>query len=171
MPLPKFSLQFAFSWSVYFSNRTESYSSQIEFAGPHGITENQATYLHCGGEGRAKKRARQPATCRKASRGKTGADTGPEGCGAPAVFPSPCLGDSSTKTTIITVHVNKLCRLRHLNGESFRSVRLVISCCFTPRLSCVLISSSNRVHGPRNCSQQGSGTASHFAIQVNRDGR
>ena len=34
MPLPKFSLQFAFSWSVYFSNRTESYSSQIEFAGP-----------------------------------------------------------------------------------------------------------------------------------------
>ena len=28
MPLPKFSLQFAFSWSVYFSNRTESYSSQ-----------------------------------------------------------------------------------------------------------------------------------------------
>ena len=43
----KFSLQFAFSWSVYFSNRTESYSAQIEFAGPHGITENQATYLHC----------------------------------------------------------------------------------------------------------------------------
>ena len=34
MPLPKFSLQFAFSWSIYFSNRTESYSSQIEFAGP-----------------------------------------------------------------------------------------------------------------------------------------
>ena len=57
MPLPKFSLQFAFSWSVYFSNRTESYSSQIEFAGPHGMTENQATYLHCGGEARAKKRA------------------------------------------------------------------------------------------------------------------
>ena len=25
MPLPKFSLLFAFSWSVYFSNRTESY--------------------------------------------------------------------------------------------------------------------------------------------------
>ena len=25
IPLPKFSLQFAFSWSVYFSNRTESY--------------------------------------------------------------------------------------------------------------------------------------------------
>ena len=40
------------------SNRTESYSSQIEFAGPHGITENQVTYLHCGGEARAKKRAR-----------------------------------------------------------------------------------------------------------------
>ena len=91
MPLPKFSLQFAFSWSVYFSNRTESFSSQIQFAGPHGITENQATYLHCGGEARAKKRARPPVTCRKASRGKTGADTGPEGCGAPAVFPSPCL--------------------------------------------------------------------------------
>ena len=34
MPLPKFSLQLAFSWSVYFSNRTESYSSQIEFADP-----------------------------------------------------------------------------------------------------------------------------------------
>ena len=31
----------------------------------HGITENQATYLHCGGEARAKKRARPPATCRK----------------------------------------------------------------------------------------------------------
>ena len=91
MPLPKFSLQFAFSWSVYFSNRTESYSSQIEFAGPHGIRESQATYLHCGGEARAKKRARPPATCRKASTGKTGADTGPEGCGSPAVFPSPCL--------------------------------------------------------------------------------
>ena len=40
MPLPKFSLQFPFSWSVYFSNRTESYSSQIEFAGPHGIICN-----------------------------------------------------------------------------------------------------------------------------------
>ena len=108
MPLHKFSLQFAFSWSVYFPNRTESYSSQIEFAGPHGITENQATYLHCGGEARAKKRARPPATCRKASTGKTGADTGPEGCGSPAVFPSPCLGDSSTKTAIMTVHVNKI---------------------------------------------------------------
>ena len=31
----------------------------------HGVTENQATYLHCGGEARAKKRARPPATCRK----------------------------------------------------------------------------------------------------------
>ena len=40
MPLPKYSLQYAFSWSVYFSNRTESYSSQIEFAGPHGIICN-----------------------------------------------------------------------------------------------------------------------------------
>ena len=59
-----------FSWSVYFSNRTESYSAQIEFSGPHGITENQATYLHCGGEARAKKRARPPAICRKASRRK-----------------------------------------------------------------------------------------------------
>ena len=40
MPLPKLSLQFAFSWSVYFSNRTESYSSQIVFAGPRGIICN-----------------------------------------------------------------------------------------------------------------------------------
>ena len=40
MPLPKFSLQFAFSWNVYFSNRTELYSSQIEFAGRHGIIGN-----------------------------------------------------------------------------------------------------------------------------------
>ena len=40
MPLPKFSLQVAFSWSVYFSNRTELCSSQIEFAGPHGIICN-----------------------------------------------------------------------------------------------------------------------------------
>ena len=38
MPLPK--LQFAFSWSAYFSNRTESYPSQIEFPGPHGIICN-----------------------------------------------------------------------------------------------------------------------------------
>ena len=104
MPLPKFSLQFAFSWSVYFSNRTESYSSQIEFAGPHGITENQATYLH----------------------------------------------------------LTQSRRLRHLNGESFRSVRQVISCCFTTRNFSWsesvggLISSSNRAHGPRNCSQEGS---------------
>ena len=119
MPLPKFSLQFAFSWSVYFSNRTESYSSQIEFAGPHGITENQATYLH----------------------------------------------------------LTQSRRLRHLNGESFRSVRQVISCCFTTRNFSWsesvggLISSSNRAHGPRNCSQEGSRTASRFAIQVNRDGR
>ena len=75
MPLPKFSLQFAFSWSVYCSNRTESYSSQIEFAGPHGITENQATYLH----------------------------------------------------------LTQSRRLRHLDGESFRSVRQLISCCFTTR--------------------------------------
>ena len=93
MPLPKFSLQFAFAWSVYFPNRTDSYSSQIEFAGPHGSTENQATYIHCGGEARAKKRARPPPTCIKASTGKTGADTGPEG---------------STKTTITTVHVNPI---------------------------------------------------------------
>ena len=42
MPLPKFILQFAFSWSVYFSNRTEFYSSQIEFAGPHGIICNSS---------------------------------------------------------------------------------------------------------------------------------
>ena len=29
MPLPKFSLQFAFSWSVYFSNRTECASQAV----------------------------------------------------------------------------------------------------------------------------------------------
>ena len=110
MPLPKFNLQFAFSWSVYFSNRTESYSSQIEFAGPHGITESQATYLHCGGEARAMKRARPPATCRKASTGKTGADTGPEGCGSPAVFTPRNTATTrlSTKNTIMTVHVNPI---------------------------------------------------------------
>ena len=110
MPLPKFSLQFAFSWSVYFSNRTESYSSQIEFAGPHGITESQATYLHCGEETRAKKRARPPATCRNASREKTGADTGPEGCGSPAVFTprNTATNRWSTKNTIMTVHVNPI---------------------------------------------------------------
>ena len=34
-----------------------------------------------------------------------------------------------------------------------------------------LISSSNRAHGPRNCSQEGSRTASRFAIRVDRDGR
>ena len=177
MPLPKFSLQFAFSWSVYFSNRTESYSSQIEFAGPYGITENQATYLHCGGEARAKKRARPPATCRKASTAKTGADTGPEGCGSPAVFTSPYLGDSSTKTTIMTVHVNKIMqaapsqrRIISISEASnqllFHSQKFWLSESYG-----VLISFSNRVHGPRNCSQEGSRTASRFAIQVDRDGR
>ena len=175
MPLPKFSLQFAFSWSVYFSKRTESYSSQIEFAWPHGITENQATYLHCGEEARAKKRARQPATCRKASTGKTGADTGPEGCGSPAVFPSPCLDLQRLQSWLFMK--TQSCRLCHLNGESFQSLRQVISCRFTPRNYCSLsesdgglISPSNRVHGPRNCSQEGSRTASRFAIQVDRDG-
>ena len=93
------------------------------------------------------------------------------------------------------------CRLRHLNGESFRSVRQVISCCFTTRNFSWsesvggLISSSNRAHGPRNCrqpggkpnsfafrnpgrprrsincSRDGSRTASRSAIQVNRDGQ
>ena len=99
-------VQFAFSWSVYFPNRTESYSSQIEFAGPHGITENQATYLHCGGEARVKKRARPPATCRKASTGKTGADTGPEDVDVDRLRPKPM--PRSTKTTIMTVHVNPI---------------------------------------------------------------
>ena len=107
MPLPKFSLQFAFSWSVYFSNRTESYSSQIEFAGPHGITENQATYLHCGGEARAKKRARPPAgDMQKGEQGKDGSSHRPGGmwnaCGLPKPVPR------STKTTIMTVHVNPI---------------------------------------------------------------
>ena len=46
--------QVQFLLECFFSNRTESYSSQIEFAGPHGITESQATYLHCGVEARAK---------------------------------------------------------------------------------------------------------------------
>ena len=40
---------------------------------------------------RRREQDRRPATCRNASTAKTGADTGPEGCGAPAVFPSPCL--------------------------------------------------------------------------------
>ena len=107
MPLPKYSSQFAFSWSVYFSNRTESYSSQIEFAGPHGITENQATYLHCGGEARAKKRARPPAgDMQKGEHGKDGSRHRPGGmwsaCGVPKPVPR------STKTTIMTVHVNPI---------------------------------------------------------------
>ena len=125
MPLPKFSLQFAFSWSVYFSNRTELYSAQIEFAGPHGITENQTTYLHCGGEARAKKRARSPTTCRKASTGKTGADTGPEGCGSPAVFPSPCLGDGGRdggkeRSTTPPIFPGQDCRDTGRNGGKER---------------------------------------------------
>ena len=93
MPLHKFSLQFAFSWSVYFSNRTESYSSQIEFAGRHGITENQATYLHCGGEARAKKRAKTAGDMQKGEHGKDGSRHRPGGCGcgSPAVFPILCL--------------------------------------------------------------------------------
>ena len=51
MPLPKFGLQFAFSCSVYFSNRTESYSSQIEFAGPHfkqNYWQEETSYLIFG---------------------------------------------------------------------------------------------------------------------------
>ena len=108
MPLPKFSLQFAFSWSVYFSHRTESYSSQIEFAGPNEITENQATYLHCGGEARAKKRARPPATCRKASTERREQTQAWRDVVRLRSSQAPCLGDSSTKTTIMTVHVNKI---------------------------------------------------------------
>ena len=57
-------------------------------------------------------------------------------------------------------------------------MRQVISCCFTLRnyfslseSDSGLTSSSNRVHGPRNCNQEGSRTASRFAIQVDRDGR
>ena len=46
MPLPKFSLQFAFPWSVYFSNRTESYSSQIEFPGHYW--QEETSYLIFG---------------------------------------------------------------------------------------------------------------------------
>ena len=200
MPLPKFSLQFAFSWSVYFSNRTESYSSQIEFPGPHGITENQATYLHCGGEARAKKRARPPATCRKVSTGKTGADTGPEGCGSPAVFPSPCLGDSSTKTTIMTVHVNKIMQAapsqRRIISISEASNQLLFhyqkffverilwrinifikSCSRSKKLqpggkpNSFAFRNPGRPRRSINCSRDGCRTASRFAIQVNRDGR
>ena len=61
-------------------------------------------------EARAKKRARPPATCRKASTGKTGADTGPEGCGSPAVFTPRNTATTrwSTKNTIMTVHVNPI---------------------------------------------------------------
>ena len=78
----------------------------------------------------------------------------------------------------MTVHGSTIMQAaRYLNGESFRSVRQVTSGCFTPRNFLLsesdggLISSSNCVHGPRNCSQEGSRTASRFAIQVNRDGR
>ena len=85
----------------------------------------------------------------------------------------------STKTTIMTVHVNTIMQAAPSQRRiTFRSVRQVISCCFTPRnyfslseSDGGLISSSNRVHGPRNCSQEGSRTASRFAIQVDRDGR
>ena len=198
MPLPKFSLQFAFSWSVYFSNRTELCSSQIEFAGPNGITENQATYLHCGGEARAKKRARPPATCRKASTGKTGADTGPEGCGSPAVFPSPCLEDSSTKTTIMTVHVNKIMQAapsqRRIISISearnqFHSQKFFVewilwriniflkSCSRSKKLqpggkpNSFAFRNPGRPRRSINGGRDGSRTASRFAIQVDRDGR
>ena len=46
----------------------------------------------------------------KASRGKTGADTGPEGCGSPAVFTPRNTATTrwSTKNTIMTVHVNPI---------------------------------------------------------------
>ena len=103
MPLPKFSLQFAFSWSVYFSNRTESYSSQIEFAGPHGIT---ATYLHCGGEARVKEASKTAGDMQKGEHGKDGSRHRPGGmwsaCGVPKPVPR------STKTTIMIVHVNPI---------------------------------------------------------------
>ena len=103
MPLPKFSLQFAFSWSVYFSNPTESYSSQIEFAGPHGITENQATYLHCGGEARAKKTA---GDMQKGEHGKDGSRHRSGGMWIACRLPKPV--PRSTKNTIMTVHVNPI---------------------------------------------------------------
>ena len=87
-------LLFESYWIVFFTNRV---------CWPHGITENQATYLHCGGEARAKKRARPPATCRKASTAKTGRPGGMwSACGVPKPVPR------STKTTIMTVHVNPI---------------------------------------------------------------
>ena len=85
----------------------------------------------------------------------------------------------STKTKTMTVHVNAIdhasCAISTPNH--FDQWRQVISYCFTPRNFSLsesdggLISSSNRVHGTRNCSQEGSRTASRFAIQVDRDGR
>ena len=47
---PKFSLQFAFSWSVYFSNRTESYlifgRSRPWSARIHRVAENYNSHMH-----------------------------------------------------------------------------------------------------------------------------
>ena len=107
----------------------------------------------------------------------------------------------STKTTIMTVHVNIIMQAapsqRRIISISEASNQLL---CFTPRNFSLsesdggLISSSNRVHGPKtaarreaeqlrvsqsrstemrsiNCSRDGSRTTSRFAIQVNRDGR
>ena len=154
--------------------------------------------IRANGEARAKKRARPPATCRKASTGKTGADTGPEGCGSPAVFPSPCLGDSSTKTTIMTVHVNKIMqaapsqrRIISISEASnqllFHSQKFFVewilwriniflkSCSRSKKLqpggkpNSFAFRNPGRPRRSINCSRDGSRTASRFAIQINRD--
>ena len=75
----------------------------------------------------------------------------------------------STKTTIMYVHANTIM-------QTVLSQRRIISISEARNFSLSesdggLISSSNRVHGPRNCSQEGSQTASCFAVQFDRDGR
>ena len=92
-------------------------------------------------------------------------------CGLPKPVPR------STKTTIMTVHENPIMQAAP-SQRRIISIIEAISCCLTPRKYFSLsesdgglISPSNRVHGPRNCSQEGIRTASRFAIQVDRDGR
>ena len=129
----------------------------------------------------------------KGEHGKDGSRHRPGGmrsaCGVPKPVPR------STKTTIMTVHVNPIMQA----APSQRRIISIIeaSCCFTPRNYFSLSESDGGLISPSrskklqpggkpnsfafrnpgrprrliNCSRDGSRTASRFAIQVNRDGR
>ena len=81
-------------------------------------------------------------------------------CGLPKPMPR------STKTTIMTVHVNPIMQAAPSQRRIISIIEASNQLLFHSRNYCSLsesdgglISPSNRVHGPRNCSQEGSRTA------------